>query len=358
LDVSADLSALPAPAPAPKPPTPPAVVTVSTPLGLTQVLAQPPTPPPAKAPTPPPAKAPTPPPAKAPTPPPAKAPTPPPAPAPRPPTPTFKSNEASNAYSIVPLDGDISKLTPAQQKLLTSSYLKEAVDTLGLRGNIDKNDKTKTNRDKFAEAIAKYKRDKPVAGKGFKFSNMNSKVLGKMIHNKILANRLKTVHPALLGGALAHDLIHRHCNYHMKENPKVYSKIKKEADKHLMRLNKLHGAGWFSNLLSKAVGAGKSISSMAQSAKAQIQPMLAKVKPYIDQGIALAKEQAPKLAKAGLKQAVSMGLNFVPMGATIQSAIAPHIDKLIDKGVDKLTAKLINSPPPKPPAQPAPAPVS
>jgi hypothetical protein len=191
-------------------------------------------------------------------------------------------------------------------------------------------------------------------GKGFKFTNIHPKVLGGMIHNKILANRLKRVHPKLLGGALAHDLIHRQCNYHMKKNPKLYTKIKKEADKHLIRLNKLHGGGWFSNIVSKAVSAGKSLSTMAQSAKAKIQPMIAKVKPYIDQGIALAKEQAPKLAKAGLKQAVSMGLNFVPMGATIQSAIAPHIDKLIDKGVDKLTAKLLNSPPPKPPAQPAP----
>ena len=241
-------------------------------------------------------------------------------------------------------------LNKKQKKLATFQAVKEVAQSLGLPAP-----KGKESTDKYIEEIQNYKQQNKLPavlktfGKGFNFTSLHPKVLGNMVHNKIIANRLKRVHPALLGGALAHDLIHRQCNYHMNKNPKLYTKIKKEADKHLIKLNKLHGGGWFSNIISSVLGAGKSLSSMAQSAKAQVQPMLAKAKPYIDKGIALAKQQAPKLAKAGLKQAVSMGLNFVPMGATIQSAIAPHIDKLIDAGVDKLTTKLFNSPPKTPP---------
>ena len=266
------------------------------------------------------------------------------------PAPAFTTNTAFNAYNAIPDTGALSK---EQKKVSGFKAVKEVSEFLGIP-----KPKGKESTERYIQAIQKYKQKESApapapepapasapTGKGFKFTNIHPKVLGGMIHNKILANRLKRVHPALLGGALAHDLIHRQCNYHMKKNPKLYTKIKKEADKHLIRLNKLHGGGWFSNIVSKAVSAGKSISTMAQSAKAKIQPMIAKIKPYIDQGIAIAKEQAPKLAKAGLKQAVSMGLNFVPMGATIQSAISPHIDKLIDKGVDMLTAKLLNSPP-------------
>ena len=153
------------------------------------------------------------------------------------------------------------------------------------------------------------------------------------------------LHP-LVGGALfAHDLIHRQSNDLLNKHSNIMlvdalNKVKKMADQHLLKVAKTHGGGWASSLIKPMVNAGKSLSSVGSSVQNMIAPTMKNTMNLVSRGMELAKPLLKEHSPDLVKKAISLGLNFVPMGDTITKALSPHIDKLVDAGVSKLLSKI------------------
>ena len=146
-----------------------------------------------------------------------------------------------------------------------------------------------------------------------------------------------------------------------------HSVDRKEAGKHIIELNKLHGSGLFdmfkgfgSSISSGLSGLGSSLGNIGSSIMGSVGGLGSSLSGMFSKGMgslssglgslfskgssSLAglgnsllggiKTHGPGLLKSGLKSGLNIGMNFIPGGATINSLIAPTVGKWIDSGVD------------------------
>jgi hypothetical protein len=171
----------------------------------------------------------------------------------------------------------------------------------------------------------------------------------RLKHSKLVEQHLgvsgEGLHPIVGGALFAHDLIHRQSNDLLNKHSNIMlvdalNKVKKMADKHLLKVAKTHGGGWSSSLIKPMVNAGKSLSSIGSSVQNMIAPSMKNMTKLLSTGMELAKPLLKEHAPDLVKKAVSLGLNVVPMNDTIKNALSPHIDKFVDSGVNKLLSKI------------------
>lgn len=197
-----------------------------------------------------------------------------------------------------------------------------------------------------------YKEAEKAERKAQKTGKQNDKKMAqekRQKHEELVKKHLgvegQGLHP-LVGGALfAHDLIHRQSNDLLNKHSNIMlvdalNKVKKMADQHLLKVAKTHGGGWASSLIKPMVNAGKSLSSVGSSVQNMIAPTMKNMMNQVSRGMELAKPLLKEHSPDLVKKAISLGLNFVPMGDTITKALSPHIDKLVDAGVSKLLSKI------------------
>ena len=165
---------------------------------------------------------------------------------------------------------------------------------------------------------------------------------------------LKMITNRLLKTGTKHKLLKPVTKRHLKAIK--HSVDRREAARHIIDVNTLHGGGIFdmlkgfgssiasglgslgsslgsigSSVMKNVGGLGSTLSSMFSKGLSGLSSNLGSLGSSLLEG---AKTHGPGLLKSGLKQGLNLGLNFVPGGATINSLISPHVNKWIDKGVD------------------------